>query len=274
MTLQLTAMIGASHYAVNLRRPRDISIPLRFDRPQPSVFGAPRARVTPYAIGDFVGDVRQGGSCNCDVVTLAPHLNGTHTECVGHISAARIAIHDILQDSLIPVTLITVAPQAAGVSKDSYDPPLRPNDRLITRVALEQSLGQSNPAFLDGVVIRTAPNGLAKTSQDYDKERPGFFSIEGIRYLVGLGVKHLLTDLPSIDRLDDEGKLTNHHIYWEVPLGHHSIVDEKYSVRTITELIYVADDIGDGEYMLNLQIAPFIGDASPSRPILYELNRI
>src|ERR1700733_1941610 len=100
MKLQLNATIGNSHYAVNLQQPRDISILLRFDGSQLRLFGAPPARSEPYAIAGFVGDVRQGGSCNCDTFTFAAHLNSTHTECVGHLSSVPIAIHEILQDSL------------------------------------------------------------------------------------------------------------------------------------------------------------------------------
>ncbi len=274
MTWQLTLTIGAERFAVNLLRPRDISIPLRFDGPQPSVFGAPPARTAPYSANGFIGAVRQGGSCNCDVITLAPHLNGTHTECVGHISSVAVAIHDVLQDTLIPVTLITVAPQAVVDSEETYDPALRPHDTLITRAALEQSFDKSNTDFLEGVVIRTTSNVPAKLARNYDLVRPAFFSIEGIRYLVELGVKHLLTDIPSIDRLNDEGKLTNHHIFWDVAHERHPMSGDKLSMRTITELIYVADDIGDGRYLLNLQIAPFSADASPSRPFLYELTRL
>jgi len=41
---------------------------------------------------------------------------------------------------------------------------------------------------------------------------------------------------------------------------------------TITELIYVPNEVLDGAYLLNLQIAPFESDASPSRPLLLEFN--
>jgi hypothetical protein len=33
-------------------------------------------------------------------------------------------------------------------------------------------------------------------------------------------------------------------------------------------MIYVADEIEDGAYLLNLQIAAFAADAAPSRPLL------
>jgi hypothetical protein len=39
---------------------------------------------------------------------------------------------------------------------------------------------------------------------------------------------------------------------------------------TITEMIYVPDNV-DGSYLLNLQIASFENDASPSKPVLYSV---
>ena len=36
-----------------------------------------------------------------------------------------------------------------------------------------------------------------------------------MNYIVELGVKHLLVDFPSVDRLLDEGRLTCHNIFWK-----------------------------------------------------------
>ena len=271
MTLDITATVADISYSVNLRQPRDISIPVRFDGEQVHVFGAPPARRETYKAQGFVGDVRKGGSCNCDIYSFAPHTSGTHTECVGHIASVPITVHEILEDSLIPATLITITPQRADETRESYDPAARPDDRLITRQSLEKELQGRNPAFVEGLVIRTLPNGPGKRTQDYSRVGAPFFSIEGMRYLNELGVKHLLADIPSVDRMDDEGKLTNHHIFWDVPAGQFLTAGQTPSRRTITELIYVPDDVADGVYVLNLQIAPFLADASPSRPILYPL---
>ncbi len=38
-----------------------------------------------------------------------------------------------------------------------------------------------------------------------------------------------------------------------------------------TELIFVRDEVEDGSYLLNLQIASFENDASPSKPVLYKI---
>ena len=43
---------------------------------------------------------------------------------------------------------------------------------------------------------------------------------------------------------------------------------------TITEMIYVDETISDGSYILNLQIASFENDASPSKPVLFKIEDI
>ena len=82
--------------------------------------------------------------------------------------------------------------------------------------------------------------------------------------LVQKGVKHLLLDLPSVDREEDGGQLLNHHQFWQYP-------NEIRKDATITELIFVPDEVKDGEYLLNLQVTSLVMDASPSKPVLYEL---
>lgn len=104
------------------------------------------------------------------------------------------------------------------------------------------------------------------------QESPAFLSIEAAKYIHSLGVKHLLLDVPSVDRTFDEGKLTAHHIFWNVKQGSHEVDGDNYSLKTITEMIFVPDGITDGRYLLNLQIAPFVSDASPSRPLLFSLK--
>ena len=42
----------------------------------------------------------------------------------------------------------------------------------------------------------------------------------------------------------------------------------------MTELIYVPEEIPDGRYLLNLQIADFTSDAAPSRPVLFRLDEL
>jgi hypothetical protein len=90
-----------------------------------------------------------------------------------------------------------------------------------------------------------------------------------MEFIVECGFRHLLVDLPSIDRLYDDGHLSNHRIFWNVEQGKFETNEYTSTRSTVTELIYVPDEVRDGAYLLNIQIAPFASDASPSRPILF-----
>ena len=87
-------------------------------------------------------------------------------------------------------------------------------------------------------------------------------------YLRDNGISHLLIDLPSVDKEKDEGKLLAHKTFWNVTNTDVLNVEARKDA-TITEMIYVADAVADGSYLLNLQIASFENDATPSKPVLY-----
>ncbi len=237
----------------------DISIPLEFDGEQPNAFGVEQAKSKACEYGSHVGDTRQGGSCNFEQVTLIPHCNGTHTECVGHITKERISVRTCLQDVIIPAVLVTVEPE-------------RPvdGDLIITRRSLQAAIADEGVRVPSALIVRTLPNDEGKLTRKYDEQNiPPYFAADAIEFIVESGFKHLLVDLPSIDRLFDEGKLANHRIFWNVEQGSFKISAKTRVNSTITELIYVPNEVPDGEYFLNLQIAPFDADAAPSRPILF-----
>ena len=79
-------------------------------------------------------------------------------------------------------------------------------------------------------------------------------------------------DLPSLDPLYDGGRLAAHRVFWDVPLGSKKLPDEAARRRTVTELIFVPDEVADGRYLLTIQIPNIISDAVPSRPILFYLD--
>ena len=41
-----------------------------------------------------------------------------------------------------------------------------------------------------------------------------FFTNDAIKYLSSLNIQHLIVDIPSIDRMNDNGILGNHRIFW------------------------------------------------------------
>jgi kynurenine formamidase len=241
---------------------------------QPNSYDVDIASSKPVETNDFTGDTRKGGSCNFEEIKFIPHCNGTHTECVGHISYDRISIQQTLKDSFSPAVLITVKPVIMSLCKDKYEPDLKHDDLVITADAINEEIKKFGKNLFDALVIRTLPNDLSKKSRRYMELPPPFFSIEAMELISGMNVNHLLVDIPSVDRSFDEGKLTAHHIFWDVELKSHDVDARSHSSKTITEMIYVPDEISDGEYLLNLQIAPFVSDASSSRPVLFKIKNL
>ena len=242
----------------------DISIPLRFNGPQPNAYGVEPAISKACVAGDMVGDTRRGGSVNFEQYTFIPHCNGTHTECVGHITNERISVRDCLKEVFIPAVLVSV--EAENIDGD---------ESLLTKAGLLNAMEVITYVWATdtALIVRTLPNGEGKLTRQYGGDDiPPYFTTEAMEFIVEAGFKHLLVDLPSIDRIYDDGKLTNHRIFWNVELGSFETHAASRIYSTITELIYVPNHVADGEYLLNLQIAPFESDASPSRPVIFKMN--
>ncbi len=259
----------------DLSAPIDISIPLEFNGAQPNAYGVEAATAKPCAAGELVGDTRQGGSCNFEEYTLIPHCNGTHTECVGHITHERIAVRDCLSDALVASLLVSIEPELSADTAEKYSMAMGGADRVITQrriqAALEQLLEDGRSGFTGGLIVRTLPNASSKQARRYVDEIPPYFTDDAIRYIVEVGVRHLLVDIPSIDRLYDEGRLSNHRVFWKVESGSFELTEIARRHSTITELTYVPNNVRDGHYLLNLQIPPFVSDAAPSRPLLFRV---
>ena len=270
--MKISVLLSGQSYGIDIDNPIDVSIPLRFNGEQPNTYHVPPAQSKTYEDQHFVGDTRRGGSCNFETYTLTPHCNGTHTECVGHIALERISVHRTLNQLLIPSTLISIEPEPAADTSETYKPDKSEKDKLITAKQLYYKLNDFRKDFLKGLLIRTLPNEDTKKNRNYEEETAPFFSLEAIDYLTELGVEHLLIDIPSVDRAYDDGKLSVHHSFWAVPQGSHDVDPDACSVKTITEMIFVPEDISDGIYFLNIQIPAFVADAAPSRPVLYKTN--
>ncbi|HAA54494.1 MAG TPA: hypothetical protein DCE42_07040 [Myxococcales bacterium] len=271
--MKTSLTLSGECWQADLAHPIDISIPLDFFGAQPGAFGIQRAAAQPYTVGEFVLDTREGGSVNCFNVQLNPHGNGTHTECVGHILNKRIYINDILKQPMFPVRLVTVTPRTCASVDDKVHGPSTPEDLVIDVESLTSVLSKESVPTGGGVVLRTLPNEVGKQSRSYRQKRPAYLTPASMTYLVLLGVCHLLLDVPSVDRDDDDGALVAHHLFWEVPQGSHEVVGE-VSTKTITEMVYIPEEVPDGLYLANLQIPSFCLDAAPSRPLLYRMEQV
>jgi arylformamidase len=257
---------------LELGSPASIAIDLDFSKTQPRHFGAPEASTRPFAVPGFSGSVEQGASCNCHVLTLIPHCNGTHTECVGHLTREPIDAHRVVPLGLICALLVSIEPTNARASGESTEPIPQPTDCLITRQALEQSAwAQAAPFEPRALVIRTLPNPTSKQHQDYTSQTPPYLSREAAELLVERGIEHLVVDMPSIDRAHDEGRLSAHRIFFGLPRADTTLAHATRANATVTELAYIPDSIADGPCFLELQVPALGGDAVPSRPLLYPI---
>lgn len=245
-----TVETNSRKYKIDLSKPLDISIPLVASQQNVNAWYINQPSIEPVEIDGWIASVAEGASINFNNIKFNPHAHGTHTECVGHITKKVHSINKNLKQFFFLAEVITVAPE-------NYM-----EDYIISKKQLQFALGNKKR---DALVIRTIPNTKEKLSAKYSYTNWPYFQQEAIEYLVKKGIKHLLVDLPSIDREKDEGVLKCHNTFWNT----------KGKLRldaTITEFIYVENKIHDGTYFLNLQIAPFENDASPSKPILYKIE--
>jgi kynurenine formamidase len=246
--MQTTINFKAKDYIVDLSKPLDISIGLRGDEKNPVAWYLDAPKMTPVKDGDFIGKVSEGASVNFNNIQFNPHAHGTHTECVGHISREFYSINQTLKTFFFFAKLISVEPETKG------------EDKVISEAILKEKI---QPNSTEALIIRTLPNFREKQTKKYSHTNWPYLSEEAAVYLRNSGIKHLLIDLPSVDKEKDGGKLLAHKAFWNYPKN------TRFDA-TITELVYVPNAIEDGNYLLNLQIASFENDASPSKPVLYK----
>ncbi|MEO0617211.1 MAG: cyclase family protein [Pseudomonadota bacterium] len=253
------------------REGRSIARRLDFHGAQSNYFGVTPARGEPLTAGAFVGDVGDGGSCNAQVLQLAPHCHGTHTEGIGHVTATRHDVLDVIPSRRLNATLVTLPERRVADTTDALPPVTSPEDRVL--VASDIAAAWPSDTTPDALIIRTDPNPTDKALARYtDSDDYAYLTMSAMAHIVSHGIMHLLIDTPSLDRLDDGGHLAVHRLYWGLPPGSTDRSEATRAQATVTEMIYVPNDIEDGHYELALQPAPFTGDATPSNPILYPLE--
>lgn len=253
--MQASIQYNNKSFKVDFSSPIDISLPITADGKNPIAWYLNQPEISPVIIDDWTGQVAKGSSTNFNNIAFNPHAHGTHTECLGHITRDFFSINNALKTFFFVAELISVTPE----EKDG--------DLVITKSQIEQPLGSKTP---EALVIRTLPNTEDKKHKNYSHSNPPYLEEAAATYIREAGINHLLIDLPSVDREEDGGALLAHKAFWNVKNTHNLNADARHNA-TITELVFVDDKITDGAYLLNLQIASFDNDASPSKPVLYKL---
>lgn len=241
-------------FKVDLSHPLDISIPLSNTEINPIAWYIDKPVIEPVTMGNWTGKVSEGSSTNFNNIFFNPHGHGTHTECLGHITRDFYSVNQALKQFFFLAELISIKPEEHG------------EDLMITKAQIEQALQGKAP---EALVIRT-PNAQGKISKNYSNTNPPYLEEAAALFIREKGILHVLIDLPSVDREQDEGKLLAHKAFWNVQDINNLNTDARHDA-TITEMIYIPDTVPDGSYLLNLQIASFENDASPSKPVLYKI---
>lgn len=241
---------------LDLSKPIDISITLTNTDENPIAWYIEKPVIEPVVFGDWIGKVSEGkSSTNFNNIFFNPHGHGTHTECLGHITREFYSVNQSLKQFFFLAELVSVVPEMMG------------EDLVITRNQIKNVLGNRTP---EAIIIRTLPNFKIKKSQKYSNTNPPYLAEDAAHFIRESGIKHLLIDLPSVDKEHDEGKLLAHKAFWNVKDVQNLNANARLE-STITEMIFADDAVEDGSYLLNLQIASFENDASPSKPIIFKI---
>jgi arylformamidase len=243
---------------IDTNQPLDISIPMVNDDTNLRAWYVDSPQFEPVVTEQFTGLIAKGGSVNFRNIIFNPHGHGTHTECLGHITEEIHSVNKSLKTFFFKAQVISVQPEERILVEGQ-------TDWVVSREILQKALHGVD--FCEALVIRTLPNEESKKHRNYSSSNPAYFDANCVELLNTLKVKHVLVDLPSVDREEDGGALAFHHAFWGVP-------DQPQFHKTITEFIYVGNEISDGPYVLNMQTAPFENDATPSRPVLYRIENI
>lgn len=247
--MKTTIEHNSKKHQIDLSKPLDISIPLRFSSENVNAWYIGEPNIEPVINGDWIGSIKSGAAVNFNNIQFNPHAHGTHTECIGHITEEFHSINKNLKQFFFTAELISVAPEKYF------------KDTAISKHQIEILLKNNSP---EALVIRTMPNLKEKMNRHYSETNWTYILEDAMHFIREKGIKHLLIDLPSVDREHDGGKLQSHKAFWDFD-------GDRRLDCTITEFIYVPNKVKDGSYILNLQIAPFENDATPSKPILYKI---
>lgn len=245
--MEINAKIGKLNQSFSFNTDDAISLTQKVAR---DVKGVPNAyflthpKFNTVISGGFIGDVTKGGACNCEDVILNPHGNGTHTECVGHVSKEPAYISDIE----IPKFLLCYLIQAEAVENDGD-----------TCIGYLPELEKWKDC--DAVIINS---NTTQKAQYFSGTNPCYIHKSVAQSLDNNNIDHILTDLPSLDKEEDGGLLEAHKAFFNYP----AVLSSK---KTITELLHIPKQLKEGLYVLSIEVAPIESDAAPSKVTLYPI---
>ena len=190
--MKATIEYNSRKIEVNISNPIDISIPIDVSRKNVNAWYVDEPKIFPEEIDGEVVKVSEGAVVNFNNIHFNPHSHITHTECVGHITEKVHSINKNLKYFIFLAEVVTIAPLFHN------------GDFIIGVKQLKTALRNKKR---DAIVIRTLPNLEEKKSMQYSNTNPTYLSEKAAIYLREKGIKHLLIDLPSVDKEKDDGNI-------------------------------------------------------------------
>ena len=265
--MQLVIKHNNTIYKIDSKYSSDISIPYNFNGPQPNFYDVNPGQLHPLEIDNLIYSVSSGASCNVPEISLNIHCTGTHTEHVGHLLNNPGSVSEKLDDIIMPAGLISVRAIPFIHCNDTYHVEVDENEMVICKKFLSSEFDKVMKYDISSLIIRTLPNNRSKKYLTYSENIPPFFTNDAISFLIEKKIKHVIVDVPSLDRINDKGILGNHRIFWSSSSNTINELNEN-STSTITELAFIPNNVLDGFYFLSIQLPHFRCDAAPSRPII------
>lgn len=229
--------------------PVDLSIPINPHTGLPRAWYKGPASVQPVRSDGWVGSVAEGGSVNFRDITFNPHAHGTHTETHEHIHDAFSPIDALARSTALPFVM-------PALLVDSPPTPVQDDWIIQCPASLDAELERWQP---EAVIMRCTNGDLQR---DWSDTNPPYLGDGIAEILVERGVRHLLIDLPSVDREVDGGVLRAHNAFFG-PAATPRVG------CTISELLSVPNGLEAGVGLLAMQVSAFVNDAAPSRPLWF-----
>src|SRR5690606_17758654 len=115
--------------------------------------------------------------------------------------------------------------------------PIEKNGDLI--IFLDELQVKIRKWNFEALIVRSGNYG---NGHNFSSTNPAYFEAELLKFVREMGVKHFLTDLPSVDREEDGGALAAHKAFWDFP------TDPRASA-TISELLQIPAEVSEGYYL-------------------------
>lgn len=243
--------IDKATYRIDLTKPVSLALPFVPYGRNVNCYYAEEPQVETIVMGSFIGSVAEGGTVNYAKINFTPHGNGTHTECIGHITDDPThTIASVHKRSFFKAQIISIRPRV-------FD-----GDAIITLNDLMQYYDRDFKA--EALIIRSLPNDYnIKAQAQYSGTNPPYLEPACGEWFAKKNVKHLVVDLPSVDEEVDGGALSVHRGFW---------ASESESPRldaTITELAFVPQSLPDGNCLLQIAWPNWFFDCAPSSLLVY-----